>query len=111
MKVIYRAENLSDAHIFCGVLQSAGIEAVVQGDTLAPLRGMLPMTVETNPAVQILRDSDLPQAQQILEEYQQQRQAPAPEGPWTCSSCNEEIEPQFTDCWNCGASRLRDPYR
>ena len=111
MKEIYKAASLSDAHIFCGVLQSAGIHAIVQGDTLAPLRGMLPMTVETNPTVRILNDADEEKALQILEQYQKQAQQPEPEGPWTCSSCNEEIEPQFTDCWNCGASRLRDPYR
>ncbi len=111
MKMVYRAGGLPDAHIFCGVLQSAGIEAMVQGDTLTPLRGMLPMTMETNPTVHIFHDADLERAQQILEEYQQQRQDPVPEGPWTCSGCNEEIEPQFTDCWNCGASRIRDPYR
>jgi predicted amidophosphoribosyltransferase len=22
---------------------------------------------------------------------------------WTCPQCGEEIEPQFTACWNCGS--------
>ena len=25
--------------------------------------------------------------------------------PWTCPKCGEAIEPQFTECWNCGASK------
>ena len=25
--------------------------------------------------------------------------------PWTCPDCGERIEPQFTECWNCGASK------
>jgi hypothetical protein len=28
------------------------------------------------------------------------------EGDWTCPRCGEEIEGQFTDCWQCGSSRL-----
>ena len=25
--------------------------------------------------------------------------------PWRCSSCGEELEPQFTECWRCGTAR------
>lgn len=24
---------------------------------------------------------------------------------WTCPNCSEEIEPQFDQCWKCGADR------
>jgi len=24
---------------------------------------------------------------------------------WTCPSCGEEVEGQFTECWNCGHER------
>jgi hypothetical protein len=23
---------------------------------------------------------------------------------WTCSDCGEQLEPQFTQCWRCGAA-------
>ena len=29
----------------------------------------------------------------------------AGEGRWQCKNCQEELEAQFTDCWQCGASR------
>ncbi len=25
--------------------------------------------------------------------------------PWKCQKCGEEIEGQFSDCWNCGAAK------
>lgn len=29
-------------------------------------------------------------------------------GTWKCPSCDEEIESQFSECWNCGMSRYDD---
>ena len=32
--------------------------------------------------------------------------AQAPTGfKWKCSECDEEVEPQFSECWKCGKSR------
>jgi hypothetical protein len=25
--------------------------------------------------------------------------------PWLCNGCNETIEGQFSECWNCGRDR------
>jgi hypothetical protein len=25
--------------------------------------------------------------------------------PWCCLGCSEQIEPQFTQCWQCGTNR------
>ena len=27
---------------------------------------------------------------------------------WKCSECGEEVEDQFSDCWNCGKSRFEN---
>jgi hypothetical protein len=31
--------------------------------------------------------------------------------PWGCIGCGEEIEGQFSECWNCGKSRSHGPGR
>jgi hypothetical protein len=110
MKTIYRAANLSEAHILRGILEESGIETIVQGESLNPLRGMLPVTLETNPSVCILNDDDEERAMKVLEEYREKTDAIVDQTPWICGGCGEEIEPQFTDCWNCGSSRS-GPYR
>lgn len=42
---------------------------------------------------------DLPRAQALLEA---DRQALLLAHPWICSQCNEQNEPSFELCWNCG---------
>jgi hypothetical protein len=29
------------------------------------------------------------------------KQSDARQTPWICTGCGEEIEPQFTQCWQC----------
>jgi hypothetical protein len=111
MKEIYKALDLTEAYIIKGILQAAEIEVVIRGESLGPLRGMIPMALETNPAVWLVQDEDLARAQKLLTEYHQKlSQEGSDNRPWTCSGCGEESEPQFTDCWNCGLART-SPYR
>jgi uncharacterized OB-fold protein len=46
----------------------------------------------------VLRDDDGPRAEALL------RQGPPGRGvAWQCTRCGEVSEPQFTQCWKCGA--------
>jgi hypothetical protein len=109
MKELYRPRDLPEAHILRGLLESAGIEAYVQGESLVPLRGVLPFA-DAGPSVWVVVDEDLERARELVEEYRAKAEDPVDHSPWTCSGCGEELEPQFTECWNCGASRV-GPYR
>jgi rubrerythrin len=61
--------------------------------------GDLPM-METWPQI-FVDDADEDYALSVLNRAQT-----APPGiPWTCRECGEISEPQFTQCWNCGADR------
>lgn len=101
MKRVFRAASLLQVAHARNVLVSAGIECEVRNQYLAGAIGELPM-METWPQLYV-DDGDERYALSALA-----RAAAAPAGSsWTCSGCGEELEPQFTQCWRCGAVNLR----
>ena len=106
MRQVYSAEHPTEAHIVKGILESAGLEAVVQGDVLFSARGEIPLTPETAPSVWIVEESRYDEARRIVRQYEQANSGKKPSGKtWLCPSCREKPEGQFTHCWKCGAAR------
>ncbi|HYO08276.1 MAG TPA: DUF2007 domain-containing protein [Tepidisphaeraceae bacterium] len=104
---IYTAQELTRAHFVRALLDREGIEATVLGDHLSLAVGGLPVTRGTLPAVWVPADAEA-QAREIVQQYEggaTPARAVTDARPWTCPRCGEAIEPQFTDCWNCQASR------
>jgi len=108
---VYIARDSMEAHFLRGVLAEEGIAATVMGENLATARGRLPMTPDTLPSVWVAHD-EAPRASQIVEGFvATSRDADAGNAPaaskakWTCPTCGELVEPQFTDCWNCQTPR------
>ncbi len=80
------------------VLITAGIHCELRNQYLAGAMGDLPM-IETWPQL-FVEDADERFALSVLV-----RAASAVPGvPWTCNGCGEQLEPQFTHCWRCGAA-------
>jgi len=100
MKLLARADNLLQASIWSGGLRAAGIACEVRNTTLAGAMGEIPF-LECAPQLWIEHDADEPRAQAVLEELRRPPSGPA----WVCPGCGESIEPQFGECWNCGAGR------
>jgi hypothetical protein len=99
MKRVFRAASLIQVAHARNVLLAAGIESELRNQYLSGALGDLPM-LETWPQL-FVEDSDEQAALRALA-----RAAVAPGGaPWTCEHCGELLEPQFTSCWRCGASR------
>ena len=97
MKRVFRAASLIQVAHARNVLLMSGIQSELRNQYLAGALGDLPM-LETWPQLWV-EDPFEPAALRALE-----RAATAPSGaPWTCSQCGEELEPQFTTCWRCGA--------
>jgi hypothetical protein len=94
---VFRAASLLQVAHARNVLSAAGIESELRNQYLAGALGELPM-LETWP--QLWVDDTLESAaRQALE-----KASTAPSGaPWTCGQCGEQLEPQFTSCWRCGA--------
>ena len=98
MQRVYSSFNLQAAHHAKNVLENEGIRATVRNEHLASAMGELP-PAECQFEVWVLRDDDALRAERLL------RQGPQRQGvPWRCTRCGEVSEPQFTECWRCGAA-------
>jgi hypothetical protein len=80
MKKVYIGENPFDAHMVRDFLESAGIEAVVRGEHLFALRGGVPMTDDTLPAVWLVYEEKFEEARKLVEQLQARSQFRVVEG-------------------------------
>ncbi len=100
MKKVYSAENQIDAQRIADELLSAGIECRVQGAYLTGAMGELPADFLS---VWIAKHSDYEQARSIVKMIE--RETLLPHGkPSSCHQCGEQVESQFSHCWNCGTA-------
>jgi hypothetical protein len=68
MQHVYTARDEMDAHFVKGLLEQAGIEAVVLGESLEAAFGTLPLGKQGLPGVWV-REEDVERAMPIIEEY------------------------------------------
>ncbi len=101
MKTVYSASNIALVSLFKNILESHGIECWVKNQFLGAAVGDLP-PIECWPQL-CVDDDKFEEAQRIVEEALSSENDPTK--AWKCESCGEEIEGQFTECWNCGKSR------
>ena len=98
MKRVFRAASLLQVAHARNVLIAAGIDSELRNQYLAGALGDLPM-LETWPQLWV-EDTLESAALRALD-----KAATAPTGaPWVCAQCGEQLEPQFTACWRCGAA-------
>jgi hypothetical protein len=103
VKRVFRAASLLQVAHARNVLLSAGIDSELRNQYLAGALGELPM-LETWPQL-FVADADEFRALRALKEAA----APARGAPWVCEACGEQLEPQFTGCWRCGAELALSP--
>jgi hypothetical protein len=85
------------------LLEQSGIGCVIKNEQLSGGLGEIPF-LECLPELWVVHDSQLAEAQSLLEELTQcSPSAPA----WLCTACGETNEGQFAACWHCG--RVDDP--
>jgi hypothetical protein len=97
MKRVYRAASLIQVAHTRNLLLAAGIDCEIRNQYLAGAIGELPM-METWPQV-VVEDADEARALKALE----RAAIPVAGEPWVCGTCGERLEPQFMNCWRCGA--------
>lgn len=116
LKKVYDAKNAADAQVLRSVLEAESIPAVVRGVGSVPFIESGLFRIGSRPSVWVLDDGRLARALEIVHGYRTDpehaasaaagHQAPA--AAWTCPSCGERLEQQFSDCWSCGAPRPPD---
>jgi hypothetical protein len=99
MKTVYSAPNISLVSIFQNILEGYGIRCRLKNEFLSTGTGELP-PIECWPQL-CVDDDDFDEAKRIIDEALSEKNLAA----WKCDSCGEDIEGQFTECWNCGNSR------
>ena len=99
MRRVHTAQNLADAYIVKDALEAQGFAATVRGEHLAAERAG---DVEGLPSVWV-PESQAERAFRLVTEHEGVPDGAAPD--WTCPGCDEEIEGQFTECWQCGTAR------
>jgi len=103
VKQVHTAKHAAEAHLVKGFLESQGIEAVVRGEYLTSGWGELPVDLC---AVWITDDAQFERANELLIAFFKGTFAREHGGErWTCATCGEQIEGQFTACWKCGTSQ------
>jgi hypothetical protein len=104
MPKVYESLLAAEAHLVKGYLESAGIAAMVQSDALGGLLGLVP-TQETQSSVWVAEE-DYARAVGLVQEFLHGQEPEPGATVWHCPNCGEYLDLQFTDCWNCGFSRL-----
>lgn len=98
MKRVFSSFDLLAAHHTKNLLEAQGIRAEVRNERLASAMGELP-PAECLAEVWV-GAGDAAAAERLLREG-----VPAPGPAWKCAGCGERLEPQFVQCWRCGATR------
>ena len=96
MKTVYSASNISLVSIFQNILEGHGIRCWIKNEFLSAGSGELP-PIECWPQL-CVDDENYSEANRLVEEALSVTEMPS----WRCVSCGEEIEGQFSECWNCG---------
>ena len=99
MKSVYSSANFLIVEHYKNVLETQGIPCIVKNSFLASAAGELPPT-ETWPVLCIIKDEDLPRAQEIISS--EDNMGEMENSAWRCPSCGESIDGQFSQCWQCG---------
>ena len=84
------------------LLEAAGIQCLIRNHYLGGGVGELPVN-ECWPEVWVLHDEDESAAGRIIQSALNNRIQQ--DAPWVCPGCDEHLEGQFNQCWNCGTVR------
>lgn len=102
MKKLFVSPLLFEVESLKEVLDREGIVCTIKNQQGSSLAGEVPFA-EVFPELWVLNDDDLARAQDFLENWRKAQ--PAQTTAWTCTSCGESHENEFTTCWKCGNER------
>ena len=104
MKKVYSSQDSLMIWHLKNILENHGIHPMLKGEYLGGVAGEVP-PIECWPELWVVEDSQYDQARKIIETALSSKGSTSQ--PWKCPGCSEEIEGQFTECWNCGKSHQR----
>ena len=99
---IYASEDRVLIHHLHNMLMQDGIETVIKNDLLFTLAGEVPAT-ECWPELWLADEKLLSDAEKLIQKSINNNTGKHQR--WVCDECNEALDGQFTQCWNCGHER------
>lgn len=96
---VYSAQNIFDVYNVKHALESRGIECEIRGEHLSAGLGDLP-PIECWAGLWIVEEGMKEMAERIIASGGAQQAK-----PWTCPKCEESVDGEFGQCWNCQAYR------
>ena len=106
MQKVFVAQHHAEAHLVAGWLRSHGIEAEVRGEVLFTTVEAASVLPGAAPEVWVSDPGQIREALDLVRRFSAGEALPGSSGPsWPCPTCAETLEPQFTECWNCGTAR------
>ena len=100
MKKVYSNSDQAAIVIVRELLAQEGIESKVLNENTAAVLGEIPF-LHAMPEVWV-RQEDCEVAQTVVEQFESGETLESIARPaWTCPNCDEQIDGQFTECWNC----------
>ncbi len=104
MKRIYSPPVLAMVENVKNVLELNGVKSTITNQYLSAGVGELP-PIESWPQLWV-EEEDVERASEVIQATG--KNIDEPEKVWVCPNCNEEVEEQFTECWNCGTARSKN---
>lgn len=93
--------NLHEIHHLRNLLEAEGVPCQILNEGLSTLAGEVPF-IECAMQLWLKDERDRARAEEVLRRFRFGLPPALP--PWRCV-CGEELEGQFSACWNCGAVR------
>jgi hypothetical protein len=102
MKKLYVSQSLIDVESRKELLDQAEIPCTIKNQRSNMLGGEIPF-VEVFPELWVLQNDDFERAQRLLKDWEEA--PPLDNTAWTCASCGEIHQKEFTTCWKCNKER------
>lgn len=99
MKRLFTSADSAEVGLLKNMLKKSGIRCVERNEDVAQIIPAGPFQAE----LWVENDADYAAAAALVREWQQPTRTGGAE--WTCPSCGEELESQFSKCWKCGTQR------
>jgi hypothetical protein len=103
MKRIFSSPHNAEVELLKNILADAGIVCEVRNGDISRIVPAPPFYEEL-----WVSEEDYPKAADLAASWERPAVSPA-SGAWTCPSCGELIDGQFSSCWKCGALREKAP--
>ena len=97
---LVRAPDMLLGQHWANLLEQAGIACHIAGRYLQGGAGEIPVD-QCGPDLWLEDERDREAALRIIDGRADSRVRPH----WHCDACGEWLQPQFSTCWQCGASR------